>query len=90
MIKRPWKIAMYPCRLPGAGRKGGAEVYVDCLASALVDRRHHVIVWTYLQPSVAPQYEVRVLRPARVEDHFPRASRRSTTPVGIVESHDES
>ncbi len=60
-------IAMYHCRLPTAGRKpGGAEVYVDRLATALAQRGHHVVVWTYSGPSTAPIYDVMPLRPKRV------------------------
>jgi phosphatidyl-myo-inositol alpha-mannosyltransferase len=63
-------IAMYHCRLPSPGRKpGGAEVYVDRLATALSRRGHRVTVWTYAAPAVAPAYNVRALRPARLADH---------------------
>lgn len=61
---------MYHCLLPSPGRKpGGAEVYVDRLATALTDRGHRVTVWTYAAPTVDPVYEVKVLRPARVAGH---------------------
>lgn len=62
-------VAMYHCRLPSPERKpGGAEVYVDRLATALTRRGHDVTVWTYARPSTERLYDINVLRPARVAD----------------------
>jgi glycosyltransferase involved in cell wall biosynthesis len=60
-------IAMYHCRLPDEGRKpGGAEIYVDRLASALGQRGHEVEVWTFVSPPSKPHYQVRRLRPRQI------------------------
>jgi glycosyltransferase involved in cell wall biosynthesis len=57
-------IAFYHYRLPQAGLKpGGVQVFVDRVATALVDHGHSVTTFTFAPPTASRTYDVKVLRP---------------------------
>jgi phosphatidyl-myo-inositol alpha-mannosyltransferase len=58
------RIAMYHFSLPQPGRKpGGVEVFVDRLATAMVERGHELEVFTYSPAPPQASYRTRRLRP---------------------------
>ena len=57
-------IALLSVSLPAAGKKGGSDyVFVDRLATALVDRGHEVCVLTFSDADTARAYDVRQIGP---------------------------